>query len=66
MPDTPNEAHYQALNPQPITVIQAWNLDYTEGNILKYVARYKYKGTPKEDLLKARRYLDWLIERYDG
>lgn len=31
------------------------------GNILKYVLRYKKKNGV-EDLKKARKYLDWLIE----
>jgi len=37
------------------------NLDFFEGNIVKYITRWKYKnGT--EDLLKAKQYLDKLIE----
>lgn len=35
--------------------------DYLRGNILKYLWRYKHKNG-REDLLKARQYLDWLIE----
>lgn len=34
---------------------------YCEGNIIKYVHRYKNKGGPVDDLRKARQYLDWLI-----
>jgi len=34
---------------------------YLEGNVLKYMHRYKRKGNPVEDLRKARQYLDWLI-----
>lgn len=34
---------------------------YLEGNVLKYMHRYKRKGKPVEDLRKARQYLDWLI-----
>lgn len=38
------------------------------GNTLKYLFRYQHKGNPKDDLLKARTYLTWLIEeqREDG
>jgi hypothetical protein len=32
------------------------------GNVIKYVMRWKFKGTPIEDLQKARTYLNWLIE----
>ena len=38
---------------------------YLQGNIMKYVWRYRYKnGT--EDLKKARWYLDKLIEEVEG
>tara|TARA_R100000700_G_scaffold5719_1_gene9056 strand:- start:297 stop:596 length:300 start_codon:yes stop_codon:yes gene_type:complete len=35
---------------------------YLKGNVLKYVARYKFKGEPLEDLHKAQWYLDRLIK----
>lgn len=37
-------------------------LDFLAGNIIKYVCRHKFKGTPVQDLKKARWYLDKLIE----
>ena len=37
------------------------NLDFFEGNIVKYVTRWKDKGGI-EDLYKAKQYLDKLIE----
>ena len=33
-----------------------------KGNILKYVARYKFKGEPLEDLQKAQWYLNRLVK----
>ncbi len=33
-----------------------------KGNVLKYVARYKFKGEPLEDLQKANWYLNRLIK----
>lgn len=54
-------SHYQSLSPQPWDVSVAWNLGFLEGNILKYLARYKVKGGI-DDLRKARHYLDKLIE----
>ena len=35
---------------------------YLKGQVIKYIYRYRYKGTPIQDLIKARTYLDWLIE----
>tara|TARA_A100000172_G_scaffold66188_1_gene45741 strand:+ start:214 stop:513 length:300 start_codon:yes stop_codon:yes gene_type:complete len=35
---------------------------YLKGNVLKYVARYKFKGEPLEDLHKAQWYLDRLVK----
>ena len=37
---------------------------YLQGNILKYLWRYRYKNGP-EDLKKARWYLDKLIEEHE-
>ncbi len=36
------------------------------GNILKYLFRYRLKGDPRGDLLKAQTYLTWLIEATGG
>ena len=38
------------------------HLDFLQGNIIKYVCRYEGKNGV-EDLMKARRYLDELINR---
>jgi len=38
---------------------------YLEGNVLKYIHRHKYKGNAKQDLEKARWYLDRLIHEID-
>ena len=37
-------------------------MDYVRGNIVKYVTRFLYKGTPIQDLEKANWYLNKLIE----
>jgi hypothetical protein len=54
--------HYKSKAIQPWDYIVSNNLGYLEGNIVKYVSRYKEKGTPRADLLKARHYLDKLLE----
>ena len=40
--------------------ISSWDMSFIEGNIVKYVTRYKYKGGVK-DLEKAKWYLELLI-----
>ena len=52
--------HYQVAI-QPWDYIIANELGYLEGNVIKYVTRYKNKGGV-EDLRKAQHYLDKLIE----
>ena len=53
--------HYKAKPMQPWDYIAANNLGYFEGNIVKYVSRWRDKGGV-DDLRKARHYLDKLIE----
>ena len=57
--------HYNQSGIECIDAIQAATGDgyeyYLQGNILKYLWRYRYKNGI-EDLRKARQYLDWLIE----
>lgn len=44
-----------------IKFVMTNNLDFMQGNIIKYIVRYKNKNG-LEDLLKAREYIDRLIE----
>ena len=44
--------------------IVSHSMNYLEGNIIKYVTRYKDKGG-LEDLKKARWYLDKLIKQQE-
>ncbi|ALV64618.1 DUF3310 domain-containing protein [Campylobacter fetus] len=53
--------HYKKMAIQPLEFITKNKLDFCEGNIIKYVCRYKDKNG-LEDLKKARHYLDVLIE----
>lgn len=53
--------HYKEKSIQPWDFIAANQLGYFEGNIVKYVSRWKDKGGIN-DLKKARHYLDKLIE----
>ena len=62
-------AHYNEANIETIDIIQSVTGDgfetYLQGNILKYICRYKYKNGV-EDLEKARWYLNRLIEQKIG
>ena len=48
---------------EAIEYIESHNMNFNEGNVIKYVTRAKYKGTYLEDLKKARWYLDRLIQK---
>ena len=54
--------HYTQFNIPPNVYITENNLEWEEGNIVKYVTRHRFKNG-KEDLLKARKYIDLLIKR---
>lgn len=53
--------HYKNLKIQPIEYIMANNLNYCQGNAIKYLTRYKDKNG-LEDLKKAKHYIDILIQ----
>lgn len=54
--------HYKKYGDvQPWDVIQTWGLGFLDGNVVKYVARFRSKGGI-EDLKKAQHYLSKLIE----
>ena len=55
--------HYKELSIQPIEYILANKLGFCEGNVVKYITRYKSKNG-LEDLKKAKHYIDMLIENY--
>ena len=52
--------HYNKGKIEPWDFIVSQGMDFLEGNIVKYISRYKYKNGI-EDLQKARTYLDKLI-----
>jgi hypothetical protein len=51
--------HYKTMKIQPIEFTLANNLGFCEGNVIKYVCRYKDKGGI-EDINKAIHYLELL------
>jgi len=57
-----NPKHYTHNGIEPIDYIMTNKLDFCEGNVIKYISRWKYKNG-LEDLKKARQYLDFLIDK---
>lgn len=57
--------HYKTLAIQPWDYIIQNNLGFLEGNVIKYVTRWKDKEG-LQDLQKARHFLDKLIEVNNG
>ena len=57
--------HYKDKGIQPIVYIHANNLGFCEGNVVKYVTRWRDKGG-EADLRKAIHYLELLIELETG
>ena len=56
-----NGTHYRELAIQPVEFIHANQIPYMEGNVIKYVVRWKAKGG-LADLEKAKHYIELLIE----
>lgn len=58
-------AHYNHGKYEVIDVIEDWGLndDYYLGNVIKYVARCRYKGEHLQDLEKAAWYLARAIKK---
>lgn len=53
--------HYKKQKIQPVEYIHANGIGYFEGNVIKYVTRWRDKNGIK-DLEKARHYIELLIE----
>jgi hypothetical protein len=53
--------HYKSKAIQPVVYIHANKLGFCEGNVVKYITRYKEKNGI-EDLKKAKHYIELLIE----
>jgi len=53
--------HYKKYQIQPVEFIVKNNIGFCEGNIIKYVLRFKEKGGV-QDLEKAKHYIELLID----
>lgn len=54
-------SHYKDMAIQPFEYNHANGIPFAEGNVIKYVSRWRAKGGV-QDLKKARHFLDLLIE----
>ena len=57
--------HYKTQKIQPIEYILANKLPFIEGNIVKYISRWREKGGI-EDLKKGKHYVEILMEYENG
>jgi len=53
--------HYKKFAIEPIEFIHKNGIGFCEGNAIKYLVRWREKGG-KQDLLKAKHYIDLLLE----
>ena len=54
-------SHYKQFTIQPVEFINANNLSYMQGNVIKYITRYQFKNGIT-DLEKAKHYIEMMIE----
>lgn len=58
--DAPYSEHYKGHPFEPVDIAEAYSLDFNEGNVVKYLLRWRKKDGIK-DLEKARYYIERLI-----
>ena len=56
-------SHYNTGAVEVIDAIEAWDLNFSLGNAVKYIARADHKGNRKQDLRKALFYIQREIDR---
>ena len=58
-------SNYKNYKIQPVEFIIKNNIGFVEGNIIKYILRFKEKGGV-QDLEKAKHYIELLIDSSKG
>lgn len=53
--------HYKGFKIQPVEYIQANDLDFLQGNVVKYITRHKFKNG-KVDIEKAIHFCQLILE----
>jgi hypothetical protein len=65
--DVVNHPDHYTFGPiETIDFIEAKELGFHLGNVVKYVSRAEHKGKPLEDLKKAQWYLNRYIEKIEA
>ncbi len=63
-PHVDHPEHYNKGSIEVIDFLESLGIaeDFCAGNAIKYISRYRHKGTPLQDLKKARWYIERLIQ----
>ena len=62
MDDISKPVHYNQGGIEPIDYIIKNKLSYCEGNVVKYITRWRHKNGI-QDLKKAKQYIDFIIDK---
>ena len=55
-------SHYRDCGIQPVEYIYANQLDFLEGNVIKYITRHRTKGDGEKDIRKVIHYAEMILE----
>tara|TARA_R100001244_G_C5146584_1_gene128874 strand:+ start:163 stop:519 length:357 start_codon:yes stop_codon:yes gene_type:complete len=59
-------SHYKDCKIQPVEYIASNNLDFFEGNIIKYTTRHRTKGEGEKDIQKVIHYAELILKLFYG
>jgi hypothetical protein len=62
MQNVDHPVHYNKGAIEAINIIEDWDLNFSVGNVIKYMLRSPHKGEEMQDLEKAKWYLERHIE----
>jgi|TARA_R100000656_G_scaffold62283_1_gene48021 hypothetical protein len=55
-------SHYKSCGIQPVEYIHANDLNYFEGNVIKYITRHRTKGDGRKDIEKVIHYAELILQ----
>ena len=58
--------HYNKTQLEVIDAIDVWGLDFSEGNVVKYITRHRRKGEGARDIEKVIHYCELILEKDYG
>jgi hypothetical protein len=58
--------YYKAKGFEAIDIIEAYELNFALGNAIKYILRADRKANKKQDLEKAKWYLEHELDKFNG